>query len=71
VFLGSDFITITKQDDASWDVLKPEIFAAIMDFYTSGKPVVDPAAAVAATAESGEQVLFTETLCNVGFLCNR
>ncbi|KAL2900751.1 NifU-like protein 4 mitochondrial [Bienertia sinuspersici] len=39
VFFGSDFITVTKSDDASWDILKPEIFAAVMDFYTSGQPL--------------------------------
>ncbi|XP_060184098.1 nifU-like protein 5, mitochondrial isoform X2 [Lycium barbarum] len=39
VFFGSDFITVTKTDDASWDLLKPEIFAAIMDFYSSGNPL--------------------------------
>ncbi|KAJ6797705.1 nifU-like protein 4, mitochondrial [Iris pallida] len=39
VFFGADFITVTKSDEASWDFLKPEIFAAIMDFYTSGKPL--------------------------------
>lgn len=39
VFFGSDFITVTKSEEASWDFLKPEIFAAIMDFYTSGKPL--------------------------------
>ncbi|XWS75333.1 hypothetical protein CRYUN_Cryun01aG0077400 [Craigia yunnanensis] len=38
-FFGSDFITVTKSDDASWDLLKPEIFAAIMDFYSSGQPL--------------------------------
>lgn len=37
VFYGSDFVTVTKSDDASWDFLKPEIFAAIMDFYSSGQ----------------------------------
>ncbi|GLT88752.1 hypothetical protein SLE2022_067630 [Rubroshorea leprosula] len=37
VFFGSDFVTVTKSDDFSWDLLKPEIFAAIMDFYTSGQ----------------------------------
>ncbi|KAK8946467.1 hypothetical protein KSP39_PZI007248 [Platanthera zijinensis] len=36
VFFGSDFVTVTRSDEASWDYLKPEIFAAIMDFYTSG-----------------------------------
>ncbi|GAB2222904.1 hypothetical protein Droror1_Dr00017035 [Drosera rotundifolia] len=39
VFFGSDFVTVTKSDDASWDILKPEIFAAIMDFYTSSQPL--------------------------------
>lgn len=39
VFFGSDFVTATKSEEASWDHLKPEIFAAIMDFYTSGNPL--------------------------------
>ncbi|KAK9127736.1 hypothetical protein Syun_016533 [Stephania yunnanensis] len=39
VFFGSDFVTVTKSEDTSWDFLKPEIFAAIMDFYSSGKPL--------------------------------
>ncbi|PKA65750.1 NifU-like protein 4, mitochondrial [Apostasia shenzhenica] len=47
VFFGSDFVTVTKSDEASWDYLKPEIFAAIMDFYTSGNPVFLDASATA------------------------
>jgi len=39
VFFGSDFVTVTKSEDASWEFLKPEIFAAIMDFYSSGEPL--------------------------------
>ncbi|XP_050211024.1 nifU-like protein 4, mitochondrial [Mercurialis annua] len=39
VFFGSDFVTVTKSDEMSWDLLKPEIFAAIMDFYSSGQPL--------------------------------
>jgi len=39
VFLGSDFITVTKTEDLNWPVLKPDIFAAIMDFYSSGEPL--------------------------------
>ncbi|EPS69926.1 hypothetical protein M569_04839, partial [Genlisea aurea] len=46
VFYGSDFITVTKSEEISWDLLKPQIFAAIMDFYSSGQPLLlDPAAA--------------------------
>ncbi|XP_021771143.1 nifU-like protein 4, mitochondrial [Chenopodium quinoa] len=39
VFFGSDFVTVTKSDEVTWDILKPEIFASIMDFYTSGQPL--------------------------------
>jgi len=37
VFFGSDFITVTKSDDYGWSVIKPDVFAAIMDFYSSGE----------------------------------
>lgn len=40
VFFGNDFITVSKQEDAEWGLLKPEIFAVIMDFFASGLPVV-------------------------------
>ncbi|CAL8342728.1 unnamed protein product [Lota lota] len=42
VFFGPDFITITKSDaDVEWKVIKPDVFAAIMDFFTTGLPVVN------------------------------
>lgn len=42
MFLGSDFITVTKEhDDIRWQILKPEIYAAIMDFFSTNMPVVD------------------------------
>lgn len=40
VFFGGDFITVSKQEDAEWGLLKPEIFAIIMDFFASGLPIV-------------------------------
>jgi len=40
VFLGKDFITVTKSDEKSWAVLKTLILAAIMDHFSSGKPVL-------------------------------
>ena len=36
VFFGSDFVTVTKSDDYTWNVVKPDIFAGIMDHFTSG-----------------------------------
>ncbi|MFZ2004540.1 MAG: NifU family protein [Stellaceae bacterium] len=50
VFLGGDFITVTKTGDADWFQLKPAVLAAIMEHFTSGQPVVT-GAAVTATAE--------------------
>ncbi|KAL3273673.1 hypothetical protein HHI36_015103 [Cryptolaemus montrouzieri] len=44
VFMGPDFITVTKSDDdIEWKILKPEIFATIMDFFVSGLPVLKDA----------------------------
>lgn len=40
VFLGSDFISVTKGAAKGWDVLKPQILSAIMEHFTSGQPVV-------------------------------
>lgn len=40
VFLGSDFISVTKTD-AEWQHLKPMILGAIMEHYLSGAAVVD------------------------------
>lgn len=48
VFLGSDFVTVTKTIDCDWDSLKPIVLAAIMDHFTSGQPVVEGAAGEAA-----------------------
>lgn len=45
-FFGADFISLTKQAEADWAVVKPLALAAIMDFYTSGvhQAEADPAA---------------------------
>jgi Fe-S cluster biogenesis protein NfuA len=41
VFLGADFLTVTRGDEApSWPQLKAPILAAIMEHFTSGAPVI-------------------------------
>ncbi|XP_074063963.1 NFU1 iron-sulfur cluster scaffold homolog, mitochondrial isoform X1 [Macrotis lagotis] len=51
VFLGPDFITVTKEsEDLDWNLLKPDIYATIMDFFASGLPIVN------------EETLSTETV---------
>jgi Fe-S cluster biogenesis protein NfuA len=39
VFLGHDFITVTK-DDAEWPHIKPAVLGAIMEHYLSGMPAL-------------------------------
>lgn len=40
IFMTPDMISITKEDNADWDTLKPQILAEIMDFLTSGQDVI-------------------------------
>jgi Fe-S cluster biogenesis protein NfuA len=56
VFLGADFITVTKDGDSDWYQLKPAVLAAIMEHFTAGRPVIiGEAAEAAGSAESGEE----------------
>lgn len=41
VFLGADFITVTKTHDTDWSLLKPQVLGAIMDHFLSGLPVIE------------------------------
>ncbi|XP_025070424.1 NFU1 iron-sulfur cluster scaffold homolog, mitochondrial isoform X1 [Alligator sinensis] len=55
VFFGPDFITITKESEVlDWNLLKPDIYATIMDFFASGLPVVTEEAPRTDTAPSEE-----------------
>lgn len=40
VFLGSDFISVTKSEADEWQHIKPAILGAIMEHYMSGAPVI-------------------------------
>lgn len=40
VYLGRDFITVTKSDDKEWLLLKPVLLGVIMDHFVSGRPVL-------------------------------
>lgn len=40
VFLGDDFVAVSKAEATDWSYLKPQVLAAIMDHYMSGLPVV-------------------------------
>src|ERR1700681_2773736 len=61
VFLGTDFITVTKDGDSDWHQLKPAVLAAIMEHFTAGRPVIaagadEPAASGGAEEDDDEVV---------------
>ena len=41
VFLGGDFITVSKTEDTDWQALKPQVLGAIMEHFVAGRPVVE------------------------------
>ncbi len=50
VFLGRDFITVTKGSEKDWPVLKPAILTSIMDHFTNNRPMVSGAGAAEVVA---------------------
>lgn len=56
VFLGTDFITISKADAADWPVIKPQLLAAIMEHFTEKLPVIHEDAEEAAGEGESELV---------------
>ncbi|HJQ55560.1 MAG TPA: NifU family protein [Vineibacter sp.] len=59
VFLGSDFVTVTKADTLDWQVIKPAVLGGIMEHFTSGEPAVRPAdgASDGAPAEADDEIV--------------
>jgi Fe-S cluster biogenesis protein NfuA len=51
VFLGGDFITVTKTEATAWQALKPQVLGAIMEHFVAGRPVIE-----GADAEADEDV---------------
>ena len=41
VFLGADFVTVTKVDGEDWPALKPQVLAALVDHAVSGEQALE------------------------------
>ena len=52
VFLGADFVTVSKTDAIDWPVLKPQLLGALMEHFISGRPVLETAGDEDAEAEA-------------------
>ena len=51
VFLGADFVSITKDEALEWHVLKPPILGALMEHLSAGLPILHPGDGAAADDE--------------------
>ncbi len=40
VFLGQDFVSISKAEEREWYLLKPAILGVIMEHFTAGRPIL-------------------------------
>ena len=54
VFLGNDFVTVTKDEGVAWDHVKPAILGAIMEHFQSGEPVMEGETAAAHNTQHDE-----------------
>ena len=64
VFLGSDFVTVTKAPDIDWNHIKPAILGAVMDHFQSGQPVMEGEAPAASghAVHDGEDAAIVEQI---------
>jgi Fe-S cluster biogenesis protein NfuA len=53
VFLGSDFVSISKDEASDWYQMKPALLGVIMEHFTAGRPVLAEAAGEEPAAEHG------------------
>lgn len=57
VFLGADFVTVSKEDTSDWFQLKPAVLGLIMEHFTAGRPMLLAGADTGAADEDDDEVV--------------
>ncbi len=65
VFLGTDFISVTKAVDRDWQVMKPVVLGAIMEHFTSGAPVMAAGSASGAVRETADDGADSDVVAHI------
>ncbi len=60
VFLGQDFVTVTKSADESWEALEPKILEGLLDHFASGDASVQGPEEAAPAAGKSDEALMDE-----------
>ncbi len=50
VFLGADFVSVTKSEGGEWQLMKPAILGVIMEHFVTGRPMIEGEGAAAEEA---------------------
>lgn len=58
IYLGGDFITVTKAEAVEWPHIKPFLLATIMDHFTSGAPVLREGAEADVNADDEADIVY-------------
>jgi Fe-S cluster biogenesis protein NfuA len=56
VFFGADFVSVTKDADATWDTVKAHVLGRIMEHYTTGLPVMNDESCLSADMTDDEDL---------------
>ncbi|KAJ2451870.1 hypothetical protein EV183_003332 [Coemansia sp. RSA 2336] len=57
VMFGNDFVTVRKEPDYPWQLMKPDIYAAIMDHFSSGRPLLRQEEKSEAASEDDSEIV--------------
>lgn len=57
VFLGSDFVTVTKAAERDWQLMKPAVLGVIMEHFTANRPVIVETAAAGGGGEADSEIV--------------
>lgn len=61
VFYGPDFVTVSKESEVSWAVVKPEIYSFLMEHFSSGQPLFKSDADKDAAGPQDTRILDTDS----------
>lgn len=56
VFLGQDFVSVTKAEDKEWYLMKPALLGVIMEHFVAGRPILREAQAEGEEAEPDDEI---------------
>lgn len=57
VFLGRDFIAVTRTVDSTWQMMKPVILGVVMEHFVTGAPIMESRAVEPESDEADSEVV--------------